>query len=48
MKYRLHTFVISELVKREPHPSVIRWLETGDESKIYLSVLTIFCRKTSW
>jgi len=48
MKYLPHTCVISELVKREPPPAVIRWLETGDESKIYLRVLTIFRRKTSW
>jgi toxin FitB len=41
MKYLLDTCVISELVKKEPDPSVIRWMEAGDESKMYLSVLTI-------
>ena len=41
MKYLLDTCVISELVKKEPHPSVIRWMDTGDESKMYLSVLTL-------
>lgn len=41
MKYLLDTCLISELVKKEPHPSVIRWMDTGDESKMYLSVLTL-------
>lgn len=41
MKYLLDTCVISELVKKEPHPSVIRWMDDGDESKMYLSVLTL-------
>ena len=41
MKYLLDTCVIAELVKKEPHPSVIRWMDTGDESKMYLSVLTL-------
>ena len=41
MKYLLDTCVISELVKKEPHPSVIRWMDAGDESNMYLSVLTL-------
>ncbi len=41
MKYLLDTCVISELVKKEPHPAVIHWLDAGDESRMYLSVLTI-------
>lgn len=41
MKYLLDTCVISELVKKEPHPGVIRWLDGCDESRMYLSVLTI-------
>ncbi len=41
MKYLLDTCVVLELVKKEPHPSVIRWLDTGDEGRMYLSVLTI-------
>jgi toxin FitB len=41
MKYLLDTCVISELVKKEPHPTVIRWLDGCDESRIYMSVLTI-------
>jgi predicted nucleic acid-binding protein len=41
MKYLLDTCVISELVKKEPNPAVIRWLDAGDESRMYLSVLTL-------
>jgi predicted nucleic acid-binding protein len=41
MKYLLDTCVISELVKKEPRPAVIRWMDTGDESRMYLSVLTL-------
>ena len=41
MKYLLDTCVISELVKKEPHPAVIRWMDAGDESRMYLSVLTL-------
>jgi len=41
MKYLLDTCVISELVKKKPHPTVIRWLNGCDESRIYMSVLTI-------
>ncbi len=41
MKFLLDTCVISELVKKEPHPSVIRWMDAGDESRMYLSVLTL-------
>jgi hypothetical protein len=41
MKYLLDTCVISELVKKGPHPAVIRWLDGCDESRFYMSVLTI-------
>jgi len=41
MKYLLDTCVISELVKKEPHPAVISWIAAGDESRMYLSVLTL-------
>jgi hypothetical protein len=41
MKYLLDTCVISELVKKGPHPAVIRWLDGCDESRLYMSVLTI-------
>ncbi|MCX5829638.1 MAG: type II toxin-antitoxin system VapC family toxin [Deltaproteobacteria bacterium] len=41
MKYLLDTCVISELVKKVPHPEVITWMNDCDESRLYLSVLTI-------
>jgi len=41
MKYLLDTCVVSEVVKKEPNPAVIRWLDTGDEGRMYLSVLTL-------
>jgi predicted nucleic acid-binding protein len=41
MKYLLDTCVISELAKKEPHPAVIRWMDAGDEGRMYLSVLTL-------
>lgn len=40
MKYLLDTNVISELVKREPNPGVIRWIDTCDEDALFLSVIT--------
>jgi len=39
--FLLDTSVISELVKSRPQPRVVAWLETTDESLLYLSVLTI-------
>lgn len=41
MKYLLDTCVISELVKKEPHPAVLSWMDATDESRMYLSVLTL-------
>ena len=41
MKYLLDTCVISELMKKEPNPAVVRWMDASDESRMYLSVLTI-------
>ncbi len=32
---------ISELVRPEPEPSVIRWIEEADEAVLYFSVLTL-------
>lgn len=40
MKYLLDTCLISELVKKEPEPAVIRWLDACDENRLFLSVLT--------
>ena len=39
MKYLLDTCLISELVKKEPNPAVISWLDEQDEQKLFLSVL---------
>jgi toxin FitB len=33
--------VISELIRRSPSPSVIKWMEDSDEETLYLSVLTM-------
>lgn len=40
MKYLLDTNVISELIKKEPNPSVLRWIDECDESALFLSVIT--------
>ncbi len=41
MKYLLDTCVISELVKNEPDKKAIKWIDSIDEDKLYLSVITI-------
>ena len=41
MKYLLDTCLISELVKKEPNPAVIVWLDKQDERKLFLSVLNL-------
>ena len=38
MKYLLDTCLISELVKKEPNPGVVNWLDEQDEQKLFLSV----------
>ncbi|QNK58558.1 type II toxin-antitoxin system VapC family toxin [Paenibacillus sp. PAMC21692] len=40
MKYLLDTNVISELVKKEPNPGVLLWIEKCDEMNLFLSVIT--------
>ncbi len=40
MNYLLDTNIISELVKKEPNPGVVRWVDERDESTLFLSVLT--------
>lgn len=40
MKYLLDTNVVSELIKREPNPSVVRWIDGREESTLFLSVVT--------
>ncbi len=41
MKYLLDTCLISELVKREPNPGVVNWLDEQDEQTLFLSVLNL-------
>ena len=39
--YLLDTNCISELVRIQPEPSVVAWMEAADETLLYLSVLTL-------
>jgi len=39
--YLLDTNVISELRKKKPHPAVVNWLLSIDDSQLYLSAITI-------
>jgi toxin FitB len=41
VKYLLDTCLISELVKKEPNPSVVSWLDEQDEQTLFLSVLNL-------
>ncbi len=41
MKYLLDTCLISELIRKEPNPAVISWLDEQDEQKLFLSVLNL-------
>ncbi len=41
MKYLLDTCLISELVKKEPNPAVVNWLEEQEEQTLFLSVLNL-------
>ena len=41
MKYLLDTCLISELVKKEPNPAVVHWLDEQDEQTLFLSVLNL-------
>jgi len=41
MKYLLDTCLVSELVKKEPNPAVVSWLDEQDEQKLFLSVLNL-------
>lgn len=40
MKFLLDTCLISELVKKMPDATVLKWLDERDEQSLYLSVLT--------
>ncbi len=41
MNYLLDTNVISELVKSIPNQNVLKWIDSTDEEKLYLSVITL-------
>lgn len=41
MKYLLDTCLISELVKKEPNPAVVSWLDNQEEQTLFLSVLNL-------
>jgi len=41
MKFLLDTNVISEAKQKKPNEKVLEWLDAQDESKIYLSVLSV-------
>ena len=41
MKYLLDTCLISELVRKEPNPAVVSWLDEQDEQTLFLSVLNL-------
>lgn len=41
MSFLLDTSVVSELIRKVPHESVIDWLGRQDEETLYLSVLTL-------
>ena len=41
MKYLLDTGLISELVKKEPNPAVVAWLDEQEEQTLFLSVLNL-------
>lgn len=41
MNYLLDTCVISELIKTTPEPKVVEWIDSVDEDKLFLSVITI-------
>lgn len=40
MMYLLDTNVVSELVKKEPNPGVLHWIDEHDEATLFLSVIT--------
>ncbi|GAB7024922.1 type II toxin-antitoxin system VapC family toxin [Geotalea toluenoxydans] len=41
MKFLLDTCLISELVKKEPNPAVVNWLDEQEEQSLFLSVLNL-------
>jgi len=41
MNYLLDTCVLSEFTRRKPEPRVISWLDSLDEEKLFISVITV-------
>lgn len=41
MNYLLDTCVLSEFTRRKPEEKVIRWMDSMEEEKLYLSAITI-------
>ncbi len=41
MSYLLDTNIISELVKQTPTESVLQWIDSVDNEKLYISVITL-------
>jgi predicted nucleic acid-binding protein len=41
MNYLLDTCVLSEFTRRQPEPRVVDWLDSIDEEKLFISVITI-------
>lgn len=41
MNFLLDTNAVSEWVKPRPNPGVIRWMESADEDRIFLSVISL-------
>ena len=41
MIYLLDTCVVSELVARQPNPSVVGWIDGIDEDRLFLSAITV-------
>jgi len=41
VKYLLDTCMVSELVRVNPSPAVVEWIDTQDEEHCFLSVLTL-------
>lgn len=41
MSYLLDTNIVSEWVKTRPDSGVVNWLETADEDRVFISVVTL-------
>ena len=41
MNYLLDTCVLSEFTRRKPEQKVVHWVDSIDEDKLFLSVITI-------